>query len=75
MGKEFSIVDHSAKYMASAGFEDMQERRFKLPVGPWSSDRRMKQIGLCNHYYMLEGLEGMCLLLFTKFLEVNPSAP
>ncbi|TAQ87317.1 hypothetical protein B7494_g4361 [Chlorociboria aeruginascens] len=68
MGKEFSIVYHTKQYMTSAAFVDIQERKFKLPVGPWSSDKRFKEVGLCNHYYMMQGLEGMCLLLFTKVL-------
>jgi hypothetical protein len=71
MGKEFSIIDHSKEYMATAGFTDVQERKYKLPVGVWARDPKMKEIGAWNYYYMLQGLEGMCLLLFTKVLEVS----
>jgi hypothetical protein len=61
--------------MADAGYTDIQEKIFKLPVGPWSSDRKMKEIGAWNQHYMLQGLEGMCLFLFTKVLDVSLVLP
>ena len=73
MGREFNIIEHSRQYMADAGYVEIQEKKFKLPVGPWSSDRKMKEIGAWNHHYMLQGLEGMCLFLFTKVLGVSSS--
>ncbi|KAL8728117.1 MAG: hypothetical protein Q9181_005459 [Wetmoreana brouardii] len=45
-----------AGYMRDAGFKDVQETRYKLPIGPWPRDKH------------LEGLEAFTLRLFTQFL-------
>lgn len=45
MGKTFEIHKYAQKYMSEAGFVDVKEHKFKLPVGPWSSDPKMKELG------------------------------
>ncbi|KAI1988284.1 hypothetical protein LOZ53_003774 [Ophidiomyces ophidiicola] len=34
--------------MEDAGFTNVTEVKFKLPVGAWSSDKRMKELGQWN---------------------------
>lgn len=67
-GKTLRIVDESKQYLIDAGFEDVHEFRFKLPMAGWSSDRRMKEIGLYNQLHWEQGIEGWCLYLFTRYL-------
>ena len=38
IGKTFRVVDQAAERMRAAGFEDVQERWYKVPVGPWSNE-------------------------------------
>lgn len=36
--KPFSVIDDGEQWMRQAGFDDVQERRDKLPVGVWEDD-------------------------------------
>lgn len=47
-GKTFEIAENMAGLVQEAGFVDVVERRFKWPVGAWSQDPKMKEIGRCN---------------------------
>ena len=33
-----------AGYMRDAGFKDVQERKFKIPIGPWPKDKHLVRI-------------------------------
>jgi hypothetical protein len=44
-GKTFEIAENMAGLITEAGFEDVVEKRFKWPIGPWSSDKRLKELG------------------------------
>ncbi|RDW72724.1 class I SAM-dependent methyltransferase [Aspergillus mulundensis] len=68
-GKSLRIVDESKDRMTKAGFVDVVERRFKLPIGGWASDPRMKQLGLYNRLLWEEGIEGWCMYLLTAILK------
>lgn len=73
-GKTLSIVDLSKGYMEDAGFEGVVEHRFKLPIGGWSSDPKLKDIGRWNQLHWEEGIEGWCMALLTRILGVSPRA-
>ncbi|KAF2494639.1 S-adenosyl-L-methionine-dependent methyltransferase [Lophium mytilinum] len=53
--------------MESVGFVDVVTREFKLPIGPWASDRTLRNAGLLQMSAMLEGMEGISLRLFTHY--------
>ncbi|RPB08023.1 S-adenosyl-L-methionine-dependent methyltransferase [Morchella conica CCBAS932] len=66
-GRAFS--DESFKsQMEEAGFVDVQETRFRIPLGPWERDSRGKEVGRYNMINFMEGLEGYSLALFTRVL-------
>lgn len=67
-GKTLRIVDESKAYIEEAGFEDVTEHRYKIPIGGWSSDARLKEIGRYNRLYWEHGLEGWCTYLLTRYL-------
>ncbi|KAJ0419647.1 S-adenosyl-L-methionine-dependent methyltransferase [Aspergillus carlsbadensis] len=67
-GKSLRIVDESRDRMIKAGFMDVVERRFKVPIGGWSADPRLKQLGLYNRLQWVEGIEGWCMYLLTTVL-------
>ena len=69
-GKTLEIVDLQKGYIEEAGFEDVVEHRFKLPVGPWSSDPKLKELGRWNVLNWQEGMEGWTMALFTRVLGV-----
>lgn len=56
------------KWVRDAGFEDVEHRRFRFPVGPWPRDPALKEIGMYNLAQVLQGLEAFSLRLFCDVL-------
>lgn len=69
-GKTFEIAENMAGLITEAGFVDVVEKRFKWPIGPWSSDKRLKEIGRWNLLNWEEGMEGWCMAPYTRVLGV-----
>ena len=67
-GKTLRIVDEAKGFIAEAGFEDITEHRYKLPIGGWSKDKKLKEIGMYNRLHWEQGIEGWCLYLLTRYL-------
>ncbi|RDL38847.1 S-adenosyl-L-methionine-dependent methyltransferase [Venustampulla echinocandica] len=55
-----------ASYLTAAGFEDVTERRFKMPNSPWAKEKRLKLIGAFEMHNLLRGISGMSLRMFNK---------
>ncbi|KAL1998172.1 hypothetical protein VTN02DRAFT_6720 [Thermoascus thermophilus] len=51
-----------------AGFVRVQEKIFKVPVGPWPKDRRLKEIGAFTALQFIEGVEGLTAATFSEIL-------
>ncbi|PGH14547.1 hypothetical protein AJ80_05867 [Polytolypa hystricis UAMH7299] len=68
-GKRVNIVETMRQDIINAGFLHVVETRFKWPVGPWSSDPRMKEIGRWMRQFWEHGMEGWVLALCTRHLE------
>ena len=51
-------------YAEKAGFVNVQERVFKIPLGPWAKDPHMKDIGMMNLVQALDGIEAFSLKVF-----------
>lgn len=56
------------QWMTEIGFEDVQERMFKWPVGTWPKDKALKKMGKLTMINFLVGLEGFTLRLWTGVL-------
>ena len=54
-GKSWEVAEQMAGWIREAGFVDVIEKRFKWPMGPWSSDDRLKDIGRWNLLNWEEG--------------------
>jgi hypothetical protein len=73
IGKTFENAQYTKENIIKAGFVDVVEHKYKMPVGGWSSDPKMKEIGRWNELYFRQGIEGMCLFLLHKVMEVSIS--
>jgi hypothetical protein len=73
-GKTFRIAERSRRFMEDAGFINVVEKKYKMPVGPWSSDPRMKEIGRWNLMHCFTGAEGWALRLLTMVMGVRVSS-
>lgn len=67
-GKTLDVINLQKQGLIDAGFEQVVEHRFKVPMGGWSRDRKLKELGMYNRLYWEQGLEGWCLYLFTHYL-------
>jgi hypothetical protein len=55
--------------MKQAGFINITRLDFKLPVGPWPRDARLRQAGLFALVMHLEGLHGLSAKVFLDLLD------
>lgn len=72
--KNFEVAETMADAIRAAGFVDVVEKRFKWPIGPWSSDSRLKEIGRWNLLSWEQGMEGWILAVYTRLLGVSPGS-
>ncbi|EEA19595.1 hypothetical protein TMatcc_009733 [Talaromyces marneffei ATCC 18224] len=68
-GKPFSDYSLHKQRMEEAGFIDISEDTFKVPIGPWPKDKRMKEVGKVQQYQMFEAVEPYSLAVFTRVLK------
>jgi hypothetical protein len=66
MGTPLDACASYASYMIEAGFEDVVEKRVKLPSGPWPKEKRLKLIGAFEIDNLLRGVGGMSYRMFSK---------
>ena len=72
MGKTFKILDQQKQFLLDHGrFQNVTEQRYKMPIGPWSSDRKYKEIGRWHLLECSEGIEGWSMALLTRVMGVS----
>jgi hypothetical protein len=52
-----------------AGFINVTVLDFKIPIGPWAKNPKLKDIGMWQRVVLLDGLEAFSLAIFTRFLK------
>ena len=73
-GKSLGAFNTMTQGIKDAGFVDVEEKVFKVPVGAWSSDPRMKVLGRWALLFCLEGADSWALYLLSQIMKVrNPS--
>ena len=60
-GRVASPGPHLEKWVRDAGFTNITHKKYKLPIGPWAKDPKLKEIGTCNLIQTLAGLEAFSL--------------
>jgi hypothetical protein len=70
-GKEFDIWKQVKDGMERAGFVDVVETRMKWPMGCWSSDKRMRELGRWNQLRVEQGIEGFAMRMLTNVAGVG----
>ncbi|KAK5309204.1 hypothetical protein LTR70_010517 [Exophiala xenobiotica] len=68
MGTSLEAPRSWAQQMRDAGFVDVRERIFKMPMGPWAKDKRLKSIGVFELAQLNAGYEGYLLRGWTQAL-------
>lgn len=73
MGKTFRILDLQKQFVIDAGLKNVVEERYKMPVGPWSSDKKLKEVGQWHLLECFQGIEGWAMALLTRVMGVSSS--
>lgn len=66
MGRDVNVGQKLAGLFREAGFEDVQEVRNEIPLGPWPEDDRERELGQMQLENFLDGVEGYTLQLFQE---------
>lgn len=67
-GRPWNNAQHYASWMSEVGFEDVVERRFNWPCGPWAKGEKMKKLGVYFLEDLKNAIEPICMKLFVKVL-------
>jgi hypothetical protein len=73
VGHNFSVTGKMKPQLAEAGFVDIVEHRYKLPVGPWSSDPMYQDLGRYYEMFWRTGCQGWLMAALTRDLGWTPS--
>ncbi|GKT47757.1 putative methyltransferase tdiE [Colletotrichum spaethianum] len=57
-----------AKAMVNAGYVDVVERKWPIPIGPWPAKPEMKRLGICTLDFLEQSIEGFGLFLLKEIL-------
>ncbi|KAL8773030.1 MAG: hypothetical protein Q9209_002050 [Squamulea sp. 1 TL-2023] len=69
IGMELKVTgDMIKKQMQDAGLVDVEVKEFKIPIGQWPKDPKMSETGAFQLVAMLEGIGGLTMALWTRFL-------
>ncbi|KAF4335419.1 mRNA 3 end-processing YTH1 [Fusarium beomiforme] len=68
IGRTMDPAPSFQTWAKEAGFTSVKEQRFKLPVGAWPKDERLKEIGTLMGVNMREGVSAFTAVLFTEVL-------
>ncbi|KAF2278458.1 S-adenosyl-L-methionine-dependent methyltransferase [Westerdykella ornata] len=68
LGKPLRIANKLKRWYEQAGFVDVHEEVFKLPINSWPKDPQFKMLGRFSETNLLDGLQAFSLQLFQKGL-------
>ncbi|KAK4986249.1 hypothetical protein LTR50_005428 [Elasticomyces elasticus] len=72
VGRDLHMCRKWQPVIADAGFVGLTEKVYKLPVGGWPKDRRMKEAGVFEMETLREGLPAIGMGFFTRVLKWTP---
>ncbi|KAL9075427.1 MAG: hypothetical protein Q9157_004006 [Trypethelium eluteriae] len=68
MQRPVRIGNKLKRWFQQAGFVDVQEKVFKLPINPWTKDEKLKIVGRFHEASMVDGIQGFSLAPFSRAL-------
>ncbi|KAK1625221.1 S-adenosyl-L-methionine-dependent methyltransferase [Colletotrichum phormii] len=72
IGRTMDPAPSFKRWTEQAGFQKVGEQRFKLPIGSWPKDARLKEVGTLMGVNFLEGVEAFTAALFKDVLGWSP---
>ncbi|KAL2128755.1 hypothetical protein VTI74DRAFT_8690 [Chaetomium olivicolor] len=65
-GKQINVAKKHKQWMIDAGFEDVQEKVIRIPIGPWAKDPHLKELGRFEQLHMQMSVASHTPALFTR---------
>ncbi|KAL0473256.1 S-adenosyl-L-methionine-dependent methyltransferase [Neurospora intermedia] len=61
IGRSATLADDDTmeEGLKAAGFVNIQTKRMKMPIAPWSDDKKLKEVGLCAYATLSADIEGV----------------
>jgi hypothetical protein len=72
IGIDLAVAQKFKAMIEKAGFTDVTEKVFDLPLGDWPEDRRLKEVGMFQRFQMVEGIHGIAFGLLTRVAGWRP---
>lgn len=73
MGRSATEALRCKSYLAEAGFVNLGEKKFAVPMNAWAKGKEQKAIGNMQMANNLEGVDGITMTVFTRSLGWNPA--
>jgi hypothetical protein len=73
MGRRPTEALRCKKWMAEAGFVNISEKKFAVPMNPWAKGKVQKALGAMQMANNLEGVDGLTMTVFTRSLGWTPA--
>lgn len=73
IGRTMDPAPSMEGWVKEAGFSKIQKHRFRIPVGSWPKDPRLKECGSFMRVNFVEGVEAFTAALFTDVLGWDPA--
>ena len=71
IGRTFLVAEQSEQLLKDAGFVDVVSVTTKAPLGPWSEDPKLKEIGNWYMLFLSQGLENFAMYMCVYVLGVS----
>ncbi|KAK2745740.1 hypothetical protein FQN55_006061 [Onygenales sp. PD_40] len=68
IGRTLDVAPRLQGWVRNAGFTNIKQDMFKLPLGTWPKDKKLKEIGACMAQNFIVGTDAFTLLPFTEIL-------
>ncbi|KAK2049476.1 methyltransferase domain-containing protein [Colletotrichum somersetense] len=62
-------MERNSERLRAAGFERVEERVWKVPIGTWPRDQNLKTIGLYNRSMLIDALQAVSMAPLTRGLK------
>lgn len=61
-------MENNPALLTEGGFENVEERIWKVPIGTWPKDPKMKTVGLYNRSMLIDALQAVSMAPLTRGL-------
>lgn len=69
-GLALDVAGKTEMWMTEAGFVNVTKKKYKVPIGGWSSDPKLKKVGRFNLLFWYFDIEGFVLFVLMELLKV-----